>query len=207
MGQFISFEGAEAAGKSTQLRLLAARLEAAGCEVIRAREPGGTALGERLRELILPGADTTNDPTAELLLLNAARAQLVAEVIRPALQRGAVVLVDRYADATLAYQGYGRGGDLVAMRTVIRIATHGLQPHRTVLLDVPSDVSAARLATRGAQNFFDRMGADFQAKVRAGYLELARQEPERWLVIRGVGSVEEVALQIWDALAPLFVRG
>ncbi len=206
MGQFISFEGAEAAGKSTQLRLLAARLEAAGSEVICTREPGGTSLGERLRELILPGADTTNDPTAELLLLNAARAQLVAEVIRPALQRGAIVLVDRFADATLAYQGYGRGGDLVELRTVIRIATHGLQPHRTVLLDVPSDVSAERLDRRGAQNFFDRMGADFLARVRDGYLELARQDPERWHVISGIGSPEEVALQIWDALAPLFVR-
>ena len=179
-GCFISFEGADGAGKTTQVRLLAERLRQLGHDVVRTREPGGTALGEQLRALILPRADTTNDPTAELLLLNAARAQLVAEVIRPALERGAIVLADRYADATLAYQGYGRGGDLDELRTVIRIAT------------------------RGAENFFDRMGVEFRARVRDGFLELARAEPERWLVVNGSGEAAEVAERIWAGLAAVF---
>lgn len=203
-GRFITFEGPDGAGKTTQVRRLAARLEAVGREVVTTREPGGTPLGEQLRKLILPSADTTNDPTAEVLLLNAARAQLVAEVIRPALARGAVVLCDRYADATLAYQGYGRGGDLATLRAVIAIATGGLQPERTVLLDLPPDVSEERLAQRGAENFFDRMGAEFRARVRAGFLALAYEDPARWLVIPAAGSPDEVESRIWAALAPVF---
>lgn len=199
-GRFISFEGPDGAGKTTQLRLLAARLETAGRRVLCTREPGGTPLGEQLRALILPREDTTNDPVAELLLLNAARAQLVAQVIRPALAAGVVVLADRYADATLAYQGYGRGGDLAELRIIIAIATRGLQPDRTVLLDMSIDASLGRLATRGAENFFDRIGPDFRQRVRGGFLELARAEPQRWVVINGAQSVDEVAQGVWDGV-------
>ena len=202
-GIFITFEGPDGAGKTTQLGLLAERLAGLGCAVLRTREPGGTPLGEQLRRLILPSAETTNDPTAELLLLNAARAQLVATVIRPALARGAVVLADRYADATLAYQGYGRGTDLETLRTVIRIATGGLRPDRTILLDVPPEVGEGRLAARGAENFFDRMDLDFRRRVREGFLALARAEPARWRVVDGIGSTEQVAARIWEAVSEL----
>lgn len=199
-GRFISVEGPDGAGKTTQLRLLAARLEAAGHTVVCTREPGGTPLGEQLRALILPRDDTTNDPVAELLLLNAARAQLVAQVIRPALAAGAVVLADRYADATLAYQGYGRGGDLAELRTIIAIATRGLQPDRTILLDLPIDTSLDRLTTRGAENFFDRMGPEFRQRVREGFVALAAEEPHRWVVVDGTQSVEAVARYIWSGV-------
>jgi dTMP kinase len=199
-GRFISFEGPDGAGKTTQLRLLAARLEAAGHRVVCTREPGGTPLGEQLRTLILPRDDTTNDPVAELLLLNAARAQLVAQVIRPALDARAVVLADRYADATLAYQGYGRGGDLAELRTIIAIATRGLQPDHTILLDLPIDASLDRLTTRGADNFFDSMGPEFRQRVRDGFLALAAAEPQRWVVVDGTQSVETVAERIWEGV-------
>ncbi|HEV7216458.1 MAG TPA: dTMP kinase [Chloroflexota bacterium] len=199
-GQFISFEGPDGAGKTTQLRLLTTRLEAAGRQVLCTREPGGTPLGEQLRALILPREDTTNDPVAELLLLNAARAQLVSQVIRPALANGTVVLADRYADATLAYQGYGRGGDLAELRTIIAIATRGLQPDRTILLDLPIDASLHRLTARGADNFFDRMGPEFRQRVRDGFLELAQAEPQRWVVIDGSLPVDEVAQRIWGGV-------
>jgi dTMP kinase len=202
-GRFISFEGPDGAGKTTQLRLLAARLEAAGHRVVCTREPGGTPLGEQLRTLILPRDDTTNDPVAELLLLNAARAQLVAQVIRPALASGAIVLADRYADATLAYQGYGRGGDLAELRTIIAIATRGLRPDRTILLDLPIDASLKRLTTRGADNFFDRMGPEFRRRVRDGFLTLAAAEPQRWVVVDGTQSVEAVAERVWESVKPL----
>ncbi|HEY8746084.1 MAG TPA: dTMP kinase [Chloroflexota bacterium] len=202
-GRFISFEGPDGAGKTTQLRLLTARLQAAGRQVLCTREPGGTPLGEQLRSLILPRNDTTNDPVAELLLLNAARAQLVAQVIRPALAEGVTVLADRYADATLAYQGYGRGADLAELRTIIAIATRGLQPDHTILLDIPIDASLQRLATRGADNFFDRMGPEFRQRVREGFLALARLEPRRWIVVDGSRSVEEVAARIWEAVTDL----
>jgi dTMP kinase len=199
-GRFISFEGPDGAGKTTQLRLLAARLEAAGHRVVCTREPGGTPLGEQLRTLILPRDDTTNDPVAELLLLNAARAQLVAQVIRPALADGAIVLADRYADATLAYQGYGRGGDLAELGTIIAIATRGLQPDRTILLDLPIDASLDRLTTRGADNFFDSMGPEFRQRVRDGFLALAAAEPQRWVVVDGTQAVETVAQCIWEGV-------
>ncbi len=199
-GLFISLEGPDGAGKTTQLRLLTARLEEAGRRVLCTREPGGTPLGEQLRALILPRNDTTNDPVAELLLLNAARAQLVAQVIRPALAEGVTVLADRYADATLAYQGYGRGADLAELRAVIAIATRGLQPDHTILLDIPIDAGLQRLSARGADNFFDRMGPEFRQRVRDGFLALARLEPQRWTVIDGSRSVDEVAARIWDSL-------
>lgn len=200
-GLFLSFEGIDGAGKTTQLYRVADRLQRAGLLVLTTREPGGTALGEELRRLILPRAESANHPLAELFLLSAARAQLVATVIRPALERGVIVLADRYADATLAYQGYGRGLDLEMLWTVNRVAMQGVTPLRTLLLDVPLEESGRRLGVRGGGSFFDAAADDFRERVRQGYLELAKAEPGRWRVIDGYGTPEEVAARVDAALA------
>jgi dTMP kinase len=193
-GLFVTFEGGEGSGKSTQARLLAERVEAAGREAIVLREPGGTALGEELRRLILdePRANSTE---AELLMFLAARAELVKAVIRPALDRGSVVICDRFADSTLAYQGYGRGLDIEAVRAFNRWATGGLQPNLTVLLDIPVDIGRQR--KRGDDDTFARENDAFHIRVREGYQALASQEPDRWLVLDGSVPQETIAEQVW----------
>ncbi len=195
---FITFEGGEGAGKSTQTALLADRLRAARREVELLREPGGTALGEELRGLLLH-KDKAVSLEAELLLFLAARAELVGKVIRPALDRGAVVICDRFSDSTIAYQGYGRGIDVGAIRTLNRWATGGLEPDLTVLLDVPVDVG--RLRKHGDDDVFFREGDAFHIRVREGYHYLAAREPERWLVLDGTKPPEEIAAAIWQRVA------
>ena len=171
---FVTIEGIEGSGKSTLLAGLSERLRAAGCDVVATREPGGTPLGDAVRSIFLDPA-VAIEPLAESMLINAARAQHVARVIRPALEAGRIVLCDRFVDSTLAYQGYGRGLDLKLLRELCDIATRELRPDLTLLVDVAVDVSRARTRARSGSN--DRLEAEddaFHERVRRGYLELAR---------------------------------
>lgn len=198
---FVTLEGGEGSGKSVQTLRLAGRLEARGLDVVATREPGGTPVGESVRGIVLhPPGGARVDPLAELLLFEAARAQLVATVIRPALERGAVVLCDRFADSSLAYQGYGRGIDLDLVERLNAIATGNLRPDLTLLLDVPVDVGLARRRQEGGLNSLDGEDVAFHERVRQGYLALARREPARWRVIDATRSVDEVAEAVWSAV-------
>ncbi|HEY8490949.1 MAG TPA: dTMP kinase [Dehalococcoidia bacterium] len=216
-GIFVTLEGGEGSGKSSQARALEARLRASGRAVTVTREPGGTDLGEVVRQVIRKPAlarrvfsgltDSVTwsgvTPLAELFLFEAARAQLVAEVVRPALAAGAVVLSDRFTDSTLAYQGYGRGLDLELVRTVNGYAAAGVTPDLTVLLDVPVEVGLARKAGEAGVDAIGREALAFHQRVRRGYLALAAAEPERWLVVDAAAPPERVTEAIWARLAPL----
>lgn len=198
---FVTLEGGEGSGKSVQTLRVAGRLEARGLDVVATREPGGTPVGESVRGIVLhPPGGARVDPLAELLLFEAARAQLVATVIRPALERGAVVLCDRFADSSLAYQGYGRGIDLDLIERLNAVATGNLRPDLTLLLDVPVDVGLARRRQEGGLNSLDGEDVAFHERVRQGYLALARREPARWRVIDATRSVDEVAEAVWSAV-------
>ncbi len=196
-GLFITFEGPEGSGKSTQLALLAQWLRDQGYEVLTTREPGGTRIGETIRSLLHDIRFTEMHPRAEILLYSASRAQLVEEVIRPALEAGKVVLCDRYADSTYAYQGYGRGLSLDQLREITDFATGGLRPDLTLYLDLVPEIGLARkVAGKTEMNRLDRERIDFHRRVRAGYLELAGEEPERWRIIAAEESVEAVQAAI-----------
>ena len=198
-GRFIVIEGGDGAGKSRLQHALHERLVDGGHEVVLTREPGGTALGERVRELVL-AQRSAGDPLAELLLFEAARAQLVAEVIRPALARGSVVVCDRFAGSSTAYQGYGRrlGRELVERANAI--ATGGLAPDMTLLLDLPVDVGLRRRAGDGGANHFDNETVAFHERVRAGFLELARGDGDAWCVIDASADFGDVVTEACAAL-------
>lgn len=181
-GLFITFEGGEGSGKSTQARLLKERLEREARTVVLVREPGGTPLGEEVRRLLLH-RETELTPQTEMLLFLAARAELVRRVILPALERGDVVICDRFSDSTLAYQGYGRGLDLDEIRRLDSWATGGLLPDLTVLLDVPVEVGHER--NRAGEDAFEREDDAFHQRVREAYRALAKEQPGRWLVLEG----------------------
>lgn len=181
-GMFITFEGGEGSGKTTQIHLLDERLRQLGYAVLTTREPGGTPLGEKLRALLLD-VNSPVEPHAELLLYAADRAQHVATLIRPALAAGKIVISDRYADSALAYQGYGRGLDLVALRHIMTFATGGLQPDITFFLDLDPQQGLARRAQTGSTDRFEAQALDFHQRVREGYLALIAAEPERWVRI------------------------
>ena len=208
-GLFITFEGIEGCGKSTQIERLAKRLADAGREITSLREPGGTPIGEAIREVVKhPPGDAPISPDAELLLMNASRAQLVQQAIRPALARGAVVLCDRFYDSSLAYQGYGRELDLAKVRQAIDLAVGETKPNLTLLLDIPLAVSQARVggrqqSTGEGQDQFDQSGDAFFERVYAGFHALAKGEPERYRVIDGTQSPEAVAEAVWDCVEPL----
>lgn len=194
-GLFITLEGGDGAGKSTQAGLLAEWLEARGREVVRTREPGGTALGAGIRELLLHGGDEvgTVDPRAEALLYAADRAQHIATLVRPALERGAIVVQDRYIDSSLAYQGAGRVLETADVRQLSEWASGDLWPQLTVLLDVPHATAVERREERGGTT--DRLeaeGSAFHAAVRQGFLNLAATEPERFLVLDATRPVAEL---------------
>lgn len=180
---FITLEGPEGSGKTSHLPDLADFLREDGWNVLTTREPGGTAIGDQVRQVLMRSDNTAMNPRAETLLFLAARAQLVNEVIRPALAAGTVVISDRYGDSTLAYQGYGHGNDLDTIRQMLAFATDGLTPDLTVLLDVDPAVGLRRKKTVGEWNRMDAYQLEFHQRVRAGYLELARQEPRRWVVL------------------------
>ena len=200
-GRFITLEGPDGAGKSVQATRLAASLRAAGATVTLTREPGGTPLGERIREVLLVGDDPPRTAESDALLFNAARSQLVRDVIAPALARGETVICDRFADSTVAYQGYGSGLDKQGLRQLERLATGGLRPDVILLLDLPVVTGLARRA-RGAPdqlNRFERSLAHDQAfheRVRGGYLAMAADDPHRWRVVDASADPKAVAEEI-----------
>jgi dTMP kinase len=200
-GRFVVLEGPDGAGKSVQATRLAQRLRSIGYAVTLTREPGGTRLGEQVRAIVLDPSDVARGPVADALLFSAARAQLLAEVIRPALERDEMVVCDRYATSTLAYQGYGSGLDLEAVRRLQTWATGGLEPDLVVVLDVPVEVGLARRQAGQSDQmtrFEDGSRHDlaFHERVRAGYREMAAADPGRWIVIDGVGAVDAVAGEV-----------
>lgn len=192
---FITFEGPDGSGKSTQVKQLAEYLESRGCTVLFTREPGGTTIGEQIRQLVLSQKSQGITHQTEALLFSAARAQIVVEIIKPALAAGKIVLCDRYADSTMAYQGYGLGLDLVALRSITRFATGGLIPDLTFYIDVPVSVGIAR-KQHDQVNRLDAKEIAYHEKVRVGFLELAKAEPARWVVVDGTRSVDQVQNEI-----------
>lgn len=199
-GRLISFEGSEGSGKSTQIARLASRLQQSGREVVATREPGGTEIGEQIRNIIVHNSRGDEMcPETELLLFAAARAQVVREVIAPALLRGAIVLSDRYLDSTTVYQGVARNLAPGPVNEINRFAVGDVMPHLTLVIDVPTDISLARLKQR-ASDLPDRMereNVSFYEKVRAGYLLLAKEWPERVVVVDGTKTPEALEKKIW----------
>ena len=207
-GRFVTFEGGEGCGKSTQVKRLKARLEELGVDVVLTREPGGTVLSERIRTLIKDQDDDPPCDRSELLLFLAARAQLVRNVIRPALERGAWVVSDRFSDSTFAYQGYGRGLPLDSLRLMNEFACEGLAPDRTLLLTVSEDVARRRMRVREkstgvAADRIETAGDAFHRRLAAGFLEMAAREPDRIVPIDADGTVEQVWERIWNSVKPM----
>lgn len=198
-GIFITFEGVEGCGKTTQIQMLARALVLPGRELLLTREPGGTPIGEKIRTVLLDAGHGAMSPLAELLLYGAARNQHVRELLRPALEREAVVLCDRYADATTAYQGAARRITPEVIAEVHRVTTEGLWPDLTIVLDLPPEAGLARARARNAedvaaigQDRFEREEMEFHERVRAGYLEIARREPGRIVVVDGAREAEAI---------------
>ena len=200
MAIFIVFEGGDGSGKSTQARNLSQRLRRRSIPVLLTREPGGTPSGESIRRL-LKGQHSLR-PMSELLLFEAARAQLVESVIRPGLDGGTAVICDRYTASTVAYQGHGRGLDLALIQQLNEMATGGLVPDLTVLLDLSPLVGLSRRRPAGSDPF-ESAPQEFQSKVREGYLAQAAEAPERWLVLDGSRPQSELSREIWTKVQPL----
>jgi dTMP kinase len=194
----VTFEGIEAAGKSTLIAALAAELRTRGDAVLVTKEPGGTPLGDSLRSVFLDPAMQV-DPVAEVMLLNASRAQLVADVIAPALKERTVVLCDRFFDATVAYQCYGRGLDVEAVLDVCLFATHRITPELTFLIDVPVEVSRERVRARGGADRLEREDAVFHTRVRNGYLALAKLFANRFVILDGTQPADVLAAAAFEA--------
>lgn len=205
MSLFITFEGGEGSGKSAQARALFQRLSQSAIPVILTHEPGVTALGKKIARWLKWGQDMEISPMAELLLFNASRAQLITEVIKPALENGKVVICDRFADSTTAYQSYGRGLALALVKAVNNAAVQGLRPALTILLDLPAEAGLTRKGKR-KQDRFEGEDIAFHRRVREGYLKLAAEEPERWLVINAEKSKEDIAEEIWQKVSKLLPR-
>ncbi|MDH0291025.1 dTMP kinase [Pseudomonas sp. GD04087] len=204
-GLFITLEGPEGAGKSTNREYLAERLRERGIEVQLTREPGGTPLAERIRELLLDPSDEKMAVDTELLLVFAARAQHIAEVIRPALERGAVVLCDRFTDATYAYQGGGRGLPVERIAQLESFVQGGLRPDLTLVFDLPVEIGLSRAAARGRLDRFEQEGRDFFEAVRNTYLGRARAEPTRYHILDAAQSLAEVQRDL-DGLLPTLLE-
>lgn len=201
-GWFITIEGPEGAGKTTQASVLATHLMTVGIDVRVTREPGGTWLGERLREVLLARTDSVapTDPLTDALLFNAARRQLVTEVVRPALAAGRTILCARFADSTLAYQGYGAGVSLERLRALEEAATDGLKPDLTILLDIPVEDGLARKAPGDVTRFEAEFDLAFHRRVRDGFLALAAAEPDRFAVVDARRPADQVALAVAAAV-------
>ncbi|HEY9721044.1 MAG TPA: dTMP kinase [Oscillatoriaceae cyanobacterium] len=206
-GLFITLEGPEGAGKSSQLGPLCDWLESQGREVVCTRNPGGTAIGKQIRQLLLDPANAGLVPTAELMLYAADRAQHVAEVVRPALEAGSVVLCDRFGDSTLAYQGYGRGLDLETIRALNAMATGGLSPDLTLLLDLDPTIGLARIAATRESDRLEQAAIDFHYRLRDGYRALAAAEPQRFVVVDANQDREAVQRALREAIRRLLPVG
>jgi dTMP kinase len=205
-GLFITLEGIDGCGKSTQRNMLAQRIKERGVEVVITREPGGTEIGEDIRTLLISDASVHIAPTTELLLYVAARAQHVAELIRPALEAGRIVISDRYTDSTVAFQGYGRGLDPEIIETLNTFATAGLVPDLTIVFDLDPALAQTRLGSRpvgGLLGAFDEQHADFHQRMRAGYLKMAKNDPSRIRLIDASGAVEETHSKVMALVLPL----
>ena len=202
-GRFITFEGGEGAGKSTQAAILVARLRGHGIAVVETREPGGTPGAEAIRALVVEGDADRWDAVTEALLMNAARADHVARRIRPALAAGQWVVCDRFVDSTLAYQGAGKGLAAADLLEAHRFATGNLWPDLTLVLDLPAAVGEARAMARGAPDRFERTGGDFHERVAASFVHVAHQEPDRVRLIDATGTPDEVAAAVWRAVEGL----
>lgn len=200
-GFFISFEGGEGAGKSTQIRRLAERLQAAGHDVVVTREPGGSPGAEAIRELLVNGSADRWSPVTETLLMYAARRDHVERVIRPALVEGRVVLCDRFADSTRAYQGAGGDAPASLIASLEEHVLGGTIPNLTLILDLPAEVGLRRAEVRGGAARFESKGLPFHERLRAGYLEIARREPERCVVIDADAEIDAVTAAIAEAVA------
>lgn len=198
---FITFEGSEGCGKSSQVARLSRFLQQQGYDILTTREPGGTPIGEQIRAVISSLQNTEIQQRTEILLFQASRAQLVEQVIRPHLVKGGVVLSDRYANSTLAYQGFGYQRDLVPLRALIQFATGGLKPDLTLLLDVDVEVGLKRRAHGGEWNRLDALQLDFYQRVRQGYFQLVKEEPERWVIIDAMQPFEQVQQAIRQVVA------
>ena len=212
MSLFITFEGPDGSGKSTQIKLLTDYLQNRGFDVLQTREPGGTAIGNQIRDIVHDVANTEMSSHAEVLLYSASRAQLVEQLILPHLAQGGAVICDRYADSTYAYQGYGRQLDFDMLQRITRFATQALTPDITIYLDVDVDTGLKRkqqanTAGDGEWNRMDQLARDFHQRVRAGYLEMSEAEPKRWLVIDASGSVADVQRKIRDRLGQMLKQG
>jgi dTMP kinase len=206
-GRFITFEGTDGSGKSTQMKILADHLRMDGHEIVETQEPGGTNIGMQIRRILLNSENNALCPTAEMLLYFAARAQNFDERILPAWDRGAIVLSDRFTDSTIAYQGHGRGIGVNPVMTLHDIACHGLQPDLTICIDIDLDTAIERARERNrdrqTRDRMDEQAAEFHNRVREAYLELGRLYPERIRLIDGRGSLADVAKRVWVAVEPV----
>jgi len=205
-GLFLNFEGMDGCGKTTQARMAAERLRKEGYEVLESVEPGGTPIGQQVRRILLDPANEALAPRAELLLYFACRAQNVEQWVKPALDRGAIVVTDRFTDSTMAYQGYGRGLGREIVLTLDRIACQGIAPDLTVIVDIDLETSLARARARtltvadNHETRMDEQAAEFYRRVRAGYQEMVRLEPHRFAVVDGRGDIDTVARGVWEAI-------
>ncbi len=203
-GFFITFEGTDGAGKTTQIQHLSAELRQAGYDICLTREPGGTPISEQIRDILLNPDHSEMAVTTELLLYTASRAQHVSEVIKPALEAGKIVISSRFADAMVVYQGYGRGLDLERINRLNRIATDGVTPDVTVVLDLPVEIGLQRVRKRrGGLDRLEREKIEFHQRLRDGYRALAEQEPQRIKIIDAQASPKQVYTQIQGAVQPL----
>jgi dTMP kinase len=210
-GCFVTFEGPEGGGKTTQHQALHGYLAEAGYDVLAVHEPGSTTIGDQIRQILHDPANTSMSPTAELLLYSASRAQLVSEKIRPALTEGMVVLADRYADSTMAYQGYGHGLDLSLLQAVTRFATGGLRPDMIIYLDLAPEEGLLRKqkdfqAGTGEWNRMDQKEIEFHRRVRAGYHEMMSQDPHRWFCLDATEELASVQLAIRERVQRLLAE-
>jgi dTMP kinase len=208
MSLFITFEGPDGSGKTTQIKLLTEALTAQGHNVLTLREPGGTPIGDQIREVVHALRNKEMSARAECLLYGAARAQLVDQVLKPHLDQGGIVLCDRYADSTMAYQAYGRGLDRSAVREIISFATLDLKPDLTFYIDIEVEEGIARRKKSGDDyNRMDDQALEFHRRVREGYLEMIAAEPERWVQIDGAQSVEQIQALIRMEVAKRLMAG